>query len=191
VAGLVASGEPVLVVAADAAARARHLAPILGGFALCSHEALERDPALASRDAHVVLLDPPAGPVNAHGRTTWLAWGEPELRFALDIHEREHAQRAPLTALYRALRDAGGAAGEELEALLRGDPPAHRPAIPAGRLLRVLAELRLVSLDPGMRSVTVPAAERTALDRSAAFRAYHQRYEDGRRFLTEVTAQAA
>lgn len=188
---LVASGEPVLVVAADARLRARHLAPILGGFELCSHDALLRDPALARRDAHVVLLDPPAGPVRTMGAITHLAWGEPELRFAEQIHEREYALRAQLTATYRALRAAGGAAGEELEALLRGDPSMPRPAALAGRLLRVLAELRLVSLDPDTRSLAVPVAERTALERSEAFRAYQRRYEDGRRYLTGVTAKAA
>ena len=136
IASLVACGAPVLVVAADAPARARHLAPILGGFALCSHAALERDPSLAGVGGdglHVVFLDPPAGPVVARGRMTHLAWGEPELRFSQQIHEREFALRAPLTATYRALRDAGGAAGEELEALLRGDPRAPRPAALAGR----------------------------------------------------------
>ncbi len=61
VSALVASGEPVLVVAADAALRAVHLAGIAGGFELCSHEALARDPALAGPDTHVVMLDPPAG----------------------------------------------------------------------------------------------------------------------------------
>ena len=191
IAALVASGEPVLVVAADARLRARHLAPILGGFDLCSHDALQRDPALAHHDAHVVLLDPPAGRVCTFGAMTHLAWGEPELRFAEHIHEREYALRAQLTATYRALRAAGGAAGEELEALLRGEPQKSRPAALAGRLLRVLAELRLVSLDPDSRTVTVPAAERTALERSAAFRVYQRRYEDGRRYLTGVTAKAA
>ncbi|MGI8730136.1 MAG: hypothetical protein ACR2LK_09145, partial [Solirubrobacteraceae bacterium] len=88
-------------------------------------------------------------------------------------------------------RAAGGAAGEELEALLRGDPQKPRPAALAGRLLRVLAELRLVSLDPDSRTVTVPAAERTALERSAAFRAYQRRYEDGRTYLSGVTAKVA
>jgi single-stranded-DNA-specific exonuclease len=188
---LVASGEPVLVVAADATLRLRHLRPILGGFALCSHGALERDAALAPRDAHVVMLDPPAGPLRTHGRMTHLAWGQPELRFSEQIHEREYALRASLTATYRALRAAGGAAGEELEMLLRGDPTTPRPAALAGRVLRVLAELRLVSLDPVGRALTVPPAERTALERSPAFQAYQQRYEDGRRFLSEVTARAA
>ncbi|MGI9097888.1 MAG: hypothetical protein ACR2H2_05250 [Solirubrobacteraceae bacterium] len=188
---LVRSGEPVLVVAADARLRLRHLQPILGGFSLCSHEALERDPSLAAPDAHVVLLDPPAGPLRTHGRLTHLTWGEPELRFAEQIHEREYALRASLTATYRALRAAGEAAGEELERLLRGDAKAPRPAGLAGRVLRVLAELQLVSLDLEGRALTVPPAERTALEGSPAFRAYQQRYEDGLRFLSEVTAKAA
>ena len=92
---------------------------------------------------------------------------------------------------YRALRDAGGAAGEELEALLRGDPQTPRPATLAGRVVRVLAELNLVSLDPDTRTLAVPVAQRTALERSAAFRAYQQRLEDGRRWLTLQTAKAA
>jgi len=191
IAALVASGEPVLVVAADARARLRHLRPLLGGFALCSHDALERDPSLAAADAHVVMLDPPAGPLRTYGAMTHLTWGPPELRFALQIHEREYALRASLTATYRALRAAGAAAGEELETLLRGDVKTPRPAALAGRVLRVLAELHLVSLDPASRTVTVPSAERTALERSEAFRAYQQRYEDGRTFLSEVTAKAA
>jgi single-stranded-DNA-specific exonuclease len=187
---LVRSGEPVLVVAADAALRLTHLEPILGGFDLCSHEALEHDPSLA-REAHVVMLDPPAGPLRTHGRMTHLAWGPAELRFAEHIHEREYALRASLTATYRALRAAGDAAGEELEMVLRGDGKTPRPAGLAGRVLRVLAELHLVSLDLEGRTLTVPPAERTSLEGSAAFRAYQQRYEDGQRFLSEVTAKAA
>ncbi len=191
IAGLVASGEPVLVVAADAVLRARHLAPILGGFELCSHEALEREPGLARPDAHVVLLDPPPGPPRAHGAMTHLAWGEPELRFAAQIHERDRDLRRQLAAAYRALRDAGEATGAQLEALLRGDPRAPRPAPLAGRLLRVLAELGLVSLDAEARTLTVPPAERTDLERSEAFRAYYQHYEDGRRWLSGEMAKAA
>jgi single-stranded-DNA-specific exonuclease len=122
---------------------------------------------------------------------THLAWGHPELRFAEQIHEREYGLRASLIATYRAMRATGGAAGEELEALLRGDPQAPRPASLAGRVLRVLAELHLVSLDPDSRTVSVPAAERTALERSAAYRAYDQRYEVGCRYLSGVTARAA
>jgi hypothetical protein len=57
--------------------------------------------------------------------------------------------------------------------------------------VRVLAELELVSVDAGARTLGVPAAERTELERSAAFRAYHQRYEDGCRWLSAQTAKAA
>lgn len=194
IAGLVHAGARVLVVAADATLRLGHLQPILGGFELCSHAALERDPSLAAADGdavHVVMLDPPAGPLRTYGVMTHLAWGPPELRFAEQIHEREYALRASLTATYRALRAAGEAAGEELELLLRGDARTPRPAALAGRVLRVLAELQLVSLDPVGRALTVPPAERTALEQSAAFRAYQQRYEDGQKYLSEVTAKAA
>ncbi|MDX6681399.1 MAG: single-stranded-DNA-specific exonuclease, partial [Solirubrobacteraceae bacterium] len=191
IASLVACGAPVLVVAADALLRARHLAPILGGFELCSHDALERDPTLARPDAHVVLLDPPAGPLRAHGAMTHLAWGPAELDLAAHVHACHYDLRAPLATTYRALRDAGGAHGEQLEALLRGDGETPRPARLAGRLIRVLAELELVGLGADGASLTVPDARRTTLERSAAFRAYHQRYEDGRRWLSAQTARAA
>ncbi|HEV7808254.1 MAG TPA: single-stranded-DNA-specific exonuclease RecJ [Solirubrobacteraceae bacterium] len=191
IASLVACGAPVLVVAADALLRARHLAPILGGFELCSHEALERDPTLAGPHTHVVLLDPPAGPLRAYGAMTHLAWGPVELDVAAHVHACHYDLRTPLASTYRALRDAGGAQGEQLEALLRGDGETPRPARLAGRLIRVLVELELVSLDAASASLTVPDANRTALERSAAFRAYHQRYEDGRRWLSAQTAKAA
>ena len=58
-------------------------------------------------------------------------------------------------------------------------------------LLRVLAELGLVSLDRDRRSIRVPAAERTALERSAAFRAYAARLEDGQRYLSEEQPQGS
>jgi single-stranded-DNA-specific exonuclease len=191
IAALVASGAPVLVVAADALLRARHLAPILGGFELCSHEALERDPTLAGPRTQVVLLDPPAGPLRAYGAMTHLAWGPAELDLAASVHACHYDLRAPLASTYRALRDAGGAHGEQLEALLRGDGETPRPARLAGRLLRVLAELELVRLDAAGASLTILEAQRTALERSAAFRAYHQRYEDGCRWLSAQTAKAA
>jgi single-stranded-DNA-specific exonuclease len=191
IASLVAGGAPVLVVAADALLRARHLAPILGGFELCSHEALERDPTLAGPHAHVVLLDPPAGPLRAYGAMTHLAWGPAELDLAASVHACHYDLRAPLGSAYRALRDAGGAHGEQLEALLRGDGETPRPARLAARLIRVLAELELVHLDAAGASLTILEARRTALERSAAFRAYHQRYEDGRRWLSAQTARAA
>jgi hypothetical protein len=107
------------------------------------------------------------------------------------VHACHYDLRAPLATTYRALRDAGGAHGEQLEALLRGDGETPRPARLAGRLIRVLAELELVGLGADGASLTIPDARRTTLERSAAFRAYHQRYEDGRRWLSAQTARAA
>lgn len=196
--GLVHSGDRVLALVSDAPARTRHLAQVGGGFALCSYAALAADPELARGARHVVAVDPPATPVQralleglAVRHMVHLAWGAAELTFALRIHEREYDLRAPLTALYRDLRDLGGAGGEELEAALRGDPQAPRSPWLTGRALRVLSELGLVSLDPETRTVTVPPAQRTELERSAAFRAYTQQLEDGRAFLSSATAAVA
>src|SRR5262249_47259963 len=92
--------------------------------------------------------------------------------------------RASLVGLYRGLRHRGRVAGEELEHLLRGDGVHGRPARIAGRLVRVLAELELVSLDRDLPALAVAGEQRTALDCSPAYRAYTARYEDGRRYLS-------
>ena len=187
-ADLVASGDDVLAVTAHAPHRARVLRDRVGGFALCSWQALADEPGIGAGFAHVVLIDPPAGPwldyVSGQG-WTHLAWGEPELQFAARIHQWDFALRDPLAAVYRALRAARSTGGEACEALLRGEGPQPRSAALAGRLVRVLSELDLVDFDregPALRAVETP--ERTALERSAAFRAYHRRLEDGLRYLT-------
>jgi single-stranded-DNA-specific exonuclease len=166
---------------------------------VCSWAALEDDPSVVADFDHLVAVDPPADPgalsrlqrVSAPPRTH-LAWGEPELRFAQRIHQWDFALRDPLTALYRALRGAGDVRGEAFEAVLRGEGPQPRSAALAGRLVRVLSELDLVVLDregPALRLTEAPA--RTALERSAAFQAYHRRLEDGLRFLTTDTIRQA
>ena len=190
IAGLVASGEDVLVVVADTAARRRHLHERLGGFALCSYRALVRSPALSRDYPHVVLLDPPSsgleravaidGPLAECGH---LAWGEPELRFALHTHQQEFGLRTSLAGLYRVLRDLGSAAGEGLEAALRGDAAQPRSPELAGRLLRVFVELGLVELDRQHASVGVLVGRRTQLEGSPAFCDYQRRLEDGQRYL--------
>jgi single-stranded-DNA-specific exonuclease len=167
IAALVASGDPVLVVCADARARRRHLSGRLGGFALCSWAALERDPGLLAAHAHVVALDPPLGAgslalAGGAGAAVHLVWGEPEAAFALAVAEAVLDLRAPAAALYRALRDGGSLA----EVLAATGPPAV-----AGRALRVLAELGLVEVDRAALRVRVPPAQRTELERSPAFRA--------------------
>jgi single-stranded-DNA-specific exonuclease len=189
----------VLVVCADATARARHVDGRLGGFALCSYEALERGAAQADGFDHVVLLDPPvlerlrnvacAGQL---GQFAHLLWGEPELRFALHIHEREYGLRASLATLYRELRDRESVEGESLESALRGDPAAPRGPELAGRLLRVLMELGLVELDRERSRASVTTVhQRTELEWSPAYRAYTKRYEDGRQYLSDAAPRAA
>ena len=115
-----------------------------------------------------------------------MAWGEPELRFAQQMHELEYGLRTPLTVLYRALRARERVAGEELEHLLRGDGPHGRPAQLAARLIRVLAELELVSLDRDLPALAIAGDKPTKLEHSPAYRVYAQRYEDGRRFLSSA-----
>jgi single-stranded-DNA-specific exonuclease len=191
---LVAGGATVLAVVADIPRRIDGLGARTGGFALCSHAALARAPELADAFQHLVVLDPPAHAdedVRLRHRAgsggsasyTHLCWGAAELRFAQQIHELEHGLRATLVPLYRALRDRGGAAGEELEALLRGDGPHTRSVAQAARLVAILTELDLVSLDRDTPALTVRDTERTTLERSATYRATMQRYEDGLRWL--------
>ena len=106
-AALVASGEPLLVACADARRRRGHLAGRLGGFAVVAWHALERDPSLIGRYAHVLALDPPASDAQAamvDERFT-LAWGEAEAEYALRAHEAAYDLRPTAAAVYRALRD--------------------------------------------------------------------------------------
>ncbi|HEX7291502.1 MAG TPA: DHHA1 domain-containing protein, partial [Conexibacter sp.] len=195
------TGERVLALVADVPRRIAGLQERAGGFALCSHAALARAPQLADGFEHLVVLDPPAHAEEdarmrsgAAGAYTHLCWSAAELRFAQQIHESEHALRAALVPLYRALRDRGGAAGEELEALLRGDAAHGRSVAQAARLVAILTELGLVSLDRDLPALAVEEAGRTALERSPTYRAALQRHEDGRRWLvstaTETTTES-
>ena len=190
---LTATGESVLVVVAHARHRAKHLAGRVGGFALASWAALEDDPALAVPFTHVVALDPPTLANHPAGEGwTHLAWGRSELDFAERIHEWDYALRDPLTAVYRALKAVNGTSGEATERLLRGEGPQPRSAALAGRLVRVLTELQLASFDrPGQRLTAVENPQRTQLERSPAYRAYQQRLEDGRRYLTSENMRRA
>jgi single-stranded-DNA-specific exonuclease len=192
---LVATGEPVLAVSAHAPHRAGALAPRVGGFALTSWAALEDDPGLAAAFAHVVAVDPPPRPLLGHPSGegwTHLAWGTPELDFAVRIHEWDFNLREPLTAVYRALRAVRVARGEAGETLLRGAGPQPRSAALAGRLVRVLTELGLVDLDRGGLGLeAVDRPQRTALERSAAFTGYQRRFEDGQQYLISSNPRRA
>ncbi|WP_051223275.1 single-stranded-DNA-specific exonuclease RecJ [Conexibacter woesei] len=187
IAALVHTGESVLVVAADGPARAHQLTGRLGGFAITSWDALERDPAIADTYHHVVALDPPLHPdqqaVLTAGdptRMAHLAWGEPELRYSRDVLDRDTALRPALVGAYRALRDGGSLP----------DALGHRPAHAAGRLLAVLAELGLVDVDDDSGTVSVPLAQHTDLERSPAFVAAARRHAEGTAWLTSASTEA-
>ncbi len=184
-------GGGVLAVCADVPRRLGGLRARTGGFALISYAALERDPQLAAGYRQVVALDPPwCAEVDAVLRAgagfLHLAWSEAELRFAEQMHELEFGLRASLVALYRGLKPRQRVVGQELEQLLRGDGPHARSPALASRLIRVLAELELVSLDRDLPALAVASGVQTALERSPAYRVYAKRYEDGRQFLSSA-----
>ncbi|HEX5191532.1 MAG TPA: single-stranded-DNA-specific exonuclease RecJ [Solirubrobacteraceae bacterium] len=181
----------VLALCADVSRRLAGLSERAGGFTLGSYAELERRPQSADRFGQLVALDPPASPqqqalLHAGQGFTQLAWGAAELRFAEQIHELEYGIRASLVALYRDLRDRQRAAGEELERVLRGKGPHGRSVQLAGRLIRILAELELVSLDRDLPALAIAGTAPTALDRSPSYRVYAKRYEDGKRFLSSA-----
>jgi single-stranded-DNA-specific exonuclease len=174
-------------------ARRRHLSGRLGGYALCSWDALERTPQLAAGMVHLVALDPPAHPdheavlhagaaATKDGGFIHLAWGEPELRCSRDVLDRDHALRPSLVGAYRALRD-----GSDLGAAL-----GRRPVDGAARVLAVLLELGLVALDDD-GTISVPAAGRTDLERSPTFSAAARHHAEAVAWLTSesVTSRAA
>jgi hypothetical protein len=181
----------VLAVCADVPRRLGGLQSRVGGFALISYRALARDPASASRFDALVALDPPADRTSAQllnagqGFTHW-AWGDAELRFTQQMHELEYGLRTSLVTLYRGIRQRERVTGEELERLLRGEGPHGRSAGLAARLVRVLAELELVSLDRDLPALAIAGAAPTALERSPSFRVYAQRYEDGQQYLSSA-----
>ncbi len=167
-----------------------------GGFSLISHAALAERPELAHGFRQLVVLDPPGtaaarAAIGSGPGYTHLAWGEAELRFAEQMHELEYALRPSLVALYRSLKLRRGVSGEELEHLLRGEGPHPRSPALAGRLVRVLVELELVSLEPELPALSVLDAPATELERSAAYRVYSQIYEDGLRFLSRARHRAS
>jgi single-stranded-DNA-specific exonuclease len=181
---LVFTGESVLVVCADAPARAQRLSGRLGGYAICSWDALARDPSLADGYHHLVALDPPMHPDQEtlllsgdSSQMAHLAWGEPELRYCRDVLDRDLALRPSLVSTYRALRGGAG-----LDAAL-----GELPAAAAGRLLAVLLELGLVELDSD-DGITVPPAQHTDLERSPAFRAAAALHAEGAAWLTSASA---
>ncbi|HET9720632.1 MAG TPA: single-stranded-DNA-specific exonuclease RecJ [Solirubrobacteraceae bacterium] len=190
-----AAGD-VLVVCADTPRRLPGLSGRAGGFHLSSFAALLARPKLADPFPQLVVIDPPALPraelaITRGTGYAHRAWGGAELRFAQQMHELEYALRPSLVTLYRSLRRRGRVSGEELEQLLRGEGPHPRSPALAGRLVRVLVELELVSLDPELPALAVRDAPTTNLEHSPAFRLYSETYEEGLRFLSRARPRAS
>ena len=109
------------------------------------------------------------------------------------MHAEEWPSRAWLARIYRAL-DARSRLAEVIDgplarAVLEGEGRSH-PLGPeaSARASRVLAELGLLRWQRSgdARSLSVVSSSATDLERSAAFLAYRERYEDGKRFLSRA-----
>ncbi|HEU4906351.1 MAG TPA: DHHA1 domain-containing protein [Solirubrobacterales bacterium] len=184
---LASSGGEVLAVVACAERRA---ALAGDGVVPADGAAFAAAPGLAEGFAHVVFVDPPqfegierlalAGEGYAH-----LAWGEAEARFARAMLDEQLARRETLIGLFRDLREAGETGGEQLLAALRGSGRFPRSPETAARCVRVLRELELVQGEPagGDGGLGVVSSEGTELERSAAYRAYGARHQEGLRYL--------
>jgi single-stranded-DNA-specific exonuclease len=176
-------------------AAVNHVLDAGGGAVLSDWPALERRPALGIRFPHVILVDPaPFRHLDqlaaiGEGFVHDLA-GPAEAEFALRVLADEWPSRASLGELYRGLRDACAAttlAGEEIGRLLAGPNRSH-PRTPevCARLVRVLDELGLLrwgGFGAG-RTLGVVSSEATDLERSKAFVAYRDRFEEARRYLS-------
>jgi single-stranded-DNA-specific exonuclease len=162
------------------------------GLLLADWAALARQPGLARRFEHVVLVDPPPFPcleaLAARGEGyVHVAWGDAELDFALKAHEAEWRLRPMLASVFRSLCEGGGDVRDRpLAVLLAGTAPHPRTAEQAGRCVRVLTELGLVAWgrDHAGGTLRVVSSEQTELERSSAYVAYDARHEEGRRFLS-------
>ncbi len=164
------------------------------GVVLADWAALARDPALAGRFAHLVVVDPPPFAeleALAGGGEGWLhaVDGPAEAEFALRVHADQWPSRSSLAGLYRELGAVGGSidAGRARRLLAGGERAhPHAPEV-AARAARVLAELELLRWDGSgpNRTLGVVSSSGTDLERSEAFVVYRDRYEEGRRFLSE------
>jgi single-stranded-DNA-specific exonuclease len=190
---LLSSGEPVLVVCADVSRRRQALAQVMGGLgdsALVSWQTLTARPELAEPFPHLVALDPPLSPAAMEllrgapsAGFAHLAWGEPEVEFALAHAQAELDLRPALAELYRAVRDEEGSAdGPQLEALLAGSGTHPRSPVMAARMLTVLRELGLASYAEG-RCALASGADRVELQRSPTYVACQELLAGARSYL--------
>ena len=164
------------------------------GVVLADWDALARDLEMVGRFVHIVVIDPaPFARLDALVQTgpgyLHLVSGRPETEFALRVHADMWPSRASLAGLYRALGSPevvheATAARRLLSGSERAHP--HSPEV-AARMTRVLNELALVCRtgSGAIQTLRAVSSEGTDLGRSAAYTAYRDRYEDGKRWLSE------
>jgi single-stranded-DNA-specific exonuclease len=212
---LLSSGERVLVLCADVSRRRDGLESLVAGIgarvrtgdgpacealALASWDELAATPEIAAPFEHVIALDPPAWPGGEAliasapgpegGAFAHLAWGAAEVEFALTVARRSLDMREELVALYKELRAAGPVAGERLASVLHGEHGHPRSPAHAARLVRVLAEVGLVAVEPGP-SCRLLDAHRTELERSPTYMHALERYAMARAYLERTATRAA
>jgi single-stranded-DNA-specific exonuclease len=212
---LLSSSERVLVLCADVPRRRDGLDALVAGIAarvrtadgqpcdglaLASWDELAATPGIAEPFEHLVALDPPAWPggealltsLPGPGQAAFahLAWGAAEIEFALSVARGSLDMRQELVALYKELRAAGPIAGVELETVLKGSGPYPRSAAHCARLVRVLTEVGLVSVEPGP-TCRLLDAHRTELERSPTYMDALERYAMARAYLERATTRAA
>lgn len=183
VAALVGTGEQVTVVVADAARRAPALGRIVGGFALTDWWSVARTPRSLDGTAHLVAVDPPSDPAHVAVLDVladvrpWRAWGDPELRFAVDAIDREHDLRSGATDLYRRLRrDGATPVGALVDPLV--------PGWWLGLVLRALEESGAVVVDRGERIVALADGPVRPLGDGPTARAWEARGRERRAWLS-------
>ena len=173
VARLVAAGEPVLILVADAVRRAGMLRGVLrperlgsGWVELGEYGSADAE-RLVSRFHHVVALDPPADAaggellaelgsrLNVH-----LVWGPAEVEFAREVVDLRAPLRDALAVVWRADRDGTGL------------------TLPAETVKRCRTVLREVGLAPG-----AVAGARVDLEASPTYRAAREQVEHSHAYL--------
>jgi single-stranded-DNA-specific exonuclease len=219
---LMTTGEPLLVLCADVSRRAGVLTRDLeaarfarsqwttlcahcaatdpqSDIVLAEHGAIAANPSLAQRFTHVFALDPPTSqPARAlleHSGNGFLhlGWGPAELEFTRAVVEHQHTLRPHLTDVYRALGALDPRGCPVSRGALAGAARHPRPALVAGRCMRVLAELDLAIFErsSGTVNCTITTGKRVELERSETFRACSEAGEEGLRYLSSLTPSAA
>lgn len=152
-------------------------------------------PELAGRFTHLVFIDPPLNRhmLNAIAAAAPEAWihlfycGD-EVQFTGKVLEHEYDLRGPLTKVYRHLEPGKKyPLDETTERLLLAGGKYLRQPILVARCLKILEELALISIEDKAERpmLTLLAAEKTELDRSATYLAMQAFYKECLQFLSK------